>query len=194
MSLSGHFILWSTKKSYVSCFCLLYKPMAMIEPMEIAFGNINHIIIIDISLVECHCVLLYIWPGQWMFQLQINLQAIFLFGVHAKLILSLWISRRLFFRFLCVRTLTNVTDIYEAILCGLILCLYPAGVSFFLIKFAILYFKQRYGYIDIVSNRLILTIQNRIHTHAHTVREADLRSIYIKRQHKQDRVNIAPCI
>ena len=33
--------------------------MAMIKPMEITFDDIKHIII-DISLVECHCILLYI--------------------------------------------------------------------------------------------------------------------------------------
>ena len=33
--------------------------MAMIKPIEIAFGDINQIII-DISLVECYCVLFYI--------------------------------------------------------------------------------------------------------------------------------------
>ena len=37
--------------------------MAMIKPVEIAFDDINHIII-DISLVECHCVLFYIWVSE----------------------------------------------------------------------------------------------------------------------------------
>ena len=32
--------------------------MAMIKPMEIAFGDINQIII-DILFIECHCVLSY---------------------------------------------------------------------------------------------------------------------------------------
>ena len=35
----------------------------MIKPMEIAFDDINHIII-DISLVECHCVLSNIWVSE----------------------------------------------------------------------------------------------------------------------------------
>ena len=34
----------------------------MIKPMEIAFGDINQIII-DI-LVECHCVLFHIWVSE----------------------------------------------------------------------------------------------------------------------------------
>ena len=37
--------------------------MAMIKPMEIAFGDINHIII-DIYLVECHCVLFHLWVSE----------------------------------------------------------------------------------------------------------------------------------
>ena len=35
----------------------------MIKPMEIAFGDINHIII-DIYIVECHCVLSYLWVSE----------------------------------------------------------------------------------------------------------------------------------
>ena len=37
--------------------------MTMVKPMEIAFGDINQIII-DISLVERHCVLFYIWVSE----------------------------------------------------------------------------------------------------------------------------------
>ena len=35
----------------------------MIKPMEIAFDDIKPIII-DISLVECHCLLFYIWVDE----------------------------------------------------------------------------------------------------------------------------------
>ena len=34
--------------------------MATIKPMEIAFDDVKHIII-DILLIEYHCVLFYIW-------------------------------------------------------------------------------------------------------------------------------------
>ena len=37
--------------------------MEIIKPMEIAFDDIKHIII-DILLVECHCVLFYIWVSE----------------------------------------------------------------------------------------------------------------------------------
>ena len=35
----------------------------MKKPMEIAIDDINHTIT-DISLVECHCVLFYIWVSE----------------------------------------------------------------------------------------------------------------------------------
>ena len=37
--------------------------MAIIQTMEVAFDDIKHIII-DILLVECHCVLFYIWVSE----------------------------------------------------------------------------------------------------------------------------------
>ena len=37
--------------------------MAINEPMEIAFGDIKHIII-DIVLVECHRVIFHIWVSE----------------------------------------------------------------------------------------------------------------------------------
>ena len=38
--------------------------MAMIKPMESEIDDINHVII-DISLVEFHCVLSYIWVSEY---------------------------------------------------------------------------------------------------------------------------------
>ena len=35
----------------------------MIKPMEIAVDDINHVII-DIFLVQCHCVSFYIWVSE----------------------------------------------------------------------------------------------------------------------------------
>ena len=37
--------------------------MAINKPIEIAFGDIKHIII-DIVLVECNCVLFHIWVSK----------------------------------------------------------------------------------------------------------------------------------
>ena len=60
--------------------------MAINKPMEIAFGDIKHIII-DIVFVEYHCVLFHIWVSECP-KKQIKLPAIFAFDVHAKRILS----------------------------------------------------------------------------------------------------------
>ena len=41
--------------------------MAITKPMEIAFDDVKHIII-DILLVECHCVLYSIWVQIHIFE------------------------------------------------------------------------------------------------------------------------------